>query len=283
VVIVPADRESGSTASVAVPSLHAMDRSDSGVPAQMEASAQSRVCILIPAYNEEASLPGLIAEVREVLPTVEIVVINDGSSDGTSAAVRAAGATLLDLPCNVGVGGAVQAGFRYALESGFDVAVRIDGDGQHPPAEIPKLLAAAASDPADLVIGCRFGAGTGVISTRLRYAGIRGLAIFLSIICRSRVHDPTSGFWLVKRPLLAYFAAHYPSDYPEPEALALLRRQGYSYREVAVVFRPRRAGQSSIHGWGTFYYALKVGLALVIDRVRPINPYFSRAEVLRRL
>jgi glycosyltransferase involved in cell wall biosynthesis len=235
--------------------------------------------VIIPAYNEEACLGDLIPELRRALPGVPVLVISDGSRDATCAVASSAGAAVLDIPCNLGVGGAVQAGFQYAVRHGFSHVVRIDADGQHPPAEILKLIAVIEEGDADLVIGSRFGATTECVSTRIRYFGIRILARFLSAICRSRVTDPTSGFWLLKRPLLDYFAAYYPSEYPEPEALALMRRQGYAFREAQVTFRPRMAGHSSIRSWGTVYYAVKVGLALVVDRVRVVNRRFEKSRL----
>ena len=246
------------------------------------AAPPRRGVILIPAFNEEKSIAGLVGEIRQAGLFLDIVVVNDGSSDRTAEVARATGVQVIDLPCNLGVGGAVQAGMRYALDRGYDFSVRIDGDGQHPPAEIPRLLAAAEASGADLVVGSRFGLEQQMISTRFRYAGIKALALFLSIICRSRISDPTSGFWLVQRPLLTYFAHEFPADYPEPEALALLRRQGYAFAEVPVKFRPRLAGVSSIRTWGTFYYALKVGLALVVDRVRPVNRTYEKAVTSKR-
>ena len=116
-------------------------------------------------------------------------------------------------------------------------------------------------------------------STPLRLIGVKLLSVFLSIICRSRITDPTSGFWLINHKLLYYFAHEYPTEYPEPEAIALLRRHGFSYHEVPVVFLPRATGRSSIQIWGTFYYAVKVGLALLVDRIRPINPRFERTNM----
>jgi glycosyltransferase involved in cell wall biosynthesis len=233
-------------------------------------------CVLIPAYNEQDSLALLLREVRLALPGLPVVVINDGSTDATALVARKAGAIVLDLPCNLGVGGAIQAGFQFAVEQGFDRVIRIDGDGQHPPSEIHKLLQIMDREGVDLVVGSRFGIEQDCISTRFRYFGIRLLSGFLSRICRSPVADPTSGFWLVNRPLMNYFAKYYPTDYPEPEARALLRRQGYRMTEVPVLFRPRMAGQSSIRTWGAFYFALKVGLALLVDRVRPINRMYAR-------
>jgi glycosyltransferase involved in cell wall biosynthesis len=234
-----------------------------------------RGVVLIPAFNEEASLPALLDEVRRELPDLAVVVIDDGSVDCTAEAARRAGVRVLELPCNLGVGGATQVGFRFALENGFDYALRLDADGQHPPAEAWKLMAAMQAAPCDLVIGSRFGGERSNISTRVRYVGIRSLALFLSLICRSRVSDPTSGFWLVNSRLLRLFSRYYPSDYPEPEALALMRRLGYDFCERPVTFRTRAAGQSSIGPWDTFYYALKVGLALAVDRVRPVDHRLS--------
>ncbi len=233
------------------------------------------VVVIIPAFNEEGSIGGLVKELADACPGVPALVICDGASDRTALVAREAGATVLDLPCNLGVGGAVQAGFQYALANGYQLAIRIDGDGQHPPSEIPTLLKAARESDADLVIGSRF-SSAGLHTTLFRFFGIKMLAVFLSIICRRRVTDPTSGFWAVKRPLLQYFAREYPVDYPEPEAIALLCRLGYTFTEAGVQFRARQAGQSSIHGWGTVYYALKVGFALVVDRVRVLNKGLSR-------
>jgi hypothetical protein len=242
-----------------------------------------RLAVVIPAYNEEASLGATLAELASAMPEAEVIVINDGSSDRTGDVARAAGATVLDLACNLGVGGAVQAGFQYALAEGHAVVARIDADGQHPPAELPKLLETVDRDGADLAIGSRFLADGFRTDKLARLLGIKMLAAFLSVICRKRVTDPTSGFWAMNRKLLAFFAYDYPVDYPEPEAIALLRRQGYDFREVAVTFRPRFAGRSSIRRWGTVYYALKVGLALVVDRVRPIDPRLSRSRIGERL
>lgn len=238
-----------------------------------------RGLIIIPCFNEALSAPALVAELRDVDLGLDFILINDGSSDHTVEVAKNLGVSIIDLPCNLGVGHAVQVGFQYAVNHGYDFLVRIDGDGQHPPLEIQKMIAAALDPGVDLVVGSRFGsAEQELISTRLRYAGIQVLAGFLSCICRSRITDPTSGFWLVKRNLFQYFAREFPTDYPEPEGLAILRRQGYTFAEVQVRFRTRQAGVSSIKSWGTIYYALKVGLALVVDRVRPVNRLFAKGE-----
>lgn len=228
--------------------------------------------ILIPAFNEELSLSGLLADTAQALPGIPVVVIDDGSSDNTAAVARQCGATVLSVPCNCGVGGAVQLGLQYAASHGYEHVLRMDGDGQHPPSEAWRLLVAMRDDPCDLIVGSRFGGGGSTTTTFVRRIGIQCLAVLLSKICRSRVTDPTSGFWLLRRRLIAVFAREYPRDYPEPEALALLRRLGYSFREVPVAFRERTAGRSSIGRWSAFYFTLKVGLALCVDRVKPVNP-----------
>lgn len=242
-------------------------------------SGEDRGLLFIPCYNESLSLGNLIAEVRDAGVQLDLLVINDGSSDRTVEVARAAGAMVLDLPCNLGVGRAIQAGFQYAVANGYAYVVRIDGDGQHPPAEIKNLQDKRLQTGADLIIGSRFGAPEEMVSTRLRYFGVRLLSVFISAICRKQVSDPTSGFWLVQRPLLDYFAVEFPTDYPEPEALALLSRQGYSYEEVPVQFRVRQAGHSSIRSWGTVYYTFKVGVALMVDRFRPVNLLYERSRL----
>lgn len=232
--------------------------------------------VIIPAFNEEGAIGNLLDELKQYVPELDVVVINDGSTDYTALLAREKGVKVLDLPCNLGVGGAVQAGFRYAYDQGYQYVIRIDGDGQHPPAEIPKLINAMKVGNDDLIIGSRFTGEHSYVSTLFRFVGIKILAIFLSSICKSPVTDPTSGFWMVNRKLLYYFSNDYPMEYPEPESIALLRRQGFSFREEPVTFRPRTTGFSTIGVWGTVYYMMKVGLALIIDRIRPINARFAK-------
>lgn len=244
--------------------------SETGVP------AGARCLVIVPAFNEELSVGELVREVDRELPGLDVLVIDDGSRDRTSDAAGAAGANVLRLPCNLGVGGAVQAGLAYALSRGYDLAVRIDGDGQHPPAGIPAVLRALSRTGADMAVGSRFLGNGEYRNSIIRSLGIRYLSAFLSLICRQRVTDPTSGFHAFTRPLIEYFANEYPSDFPEPESLALLRRQGYAFTEAGVTFRPRRRGVSSIGAPGSLYYALKVTVALLADRARTVNPRFAR-------
>lgn len=244
---------------------------------------KDQIAVLIPAYNEEASIGPLIEELIKFVPHDDIIVINDGSRDETSLIAHSKNVVVLDLPCNLGVGGAVQTGFRYANEKGYDFVVRIDGDGQHPPEEIPKLISALKKQNADLVIGSRYGGADSFDNTTLRSMGIKLLSFFLSLICRNWVTDPTSGFWIINRKLLYYFANEYPSEYPEPEAIAMLHRHGYAYYELPVKFRTRTSGRSTIRGFGAVYYMIKVCLALVVDRIRPINKRFEKTRLTKSL
>ncbi len=238
--------------------------------------------LLIPVFNEAENIAALNAEIRAALPGIEVCWINDGSSDGSDREIRATGRRWLNLPCNLGIGSALQTGFRYALDEGFEYAIRLDGDGQHPPDQCIRLAERMRRDDVDLVVGSRFLADGGYRTAWHRQAGIYALAWLLSRACRRRITDPTSGFQMANRAAMAYFAHHYPADYPEPEALALLSRQGYRCCEVPVVFRPRRAGVSSIRHWGTLFYAFKVGVALFVDRFRAVDPLFDRHNVKGR-
>lgn len=243
----------------------------------------SDTVLLIPAYNEEEALGPLLQEVEIHCPGLRIVVINDASRDTTSAVARERGMTVLDLPVNLGVAGAMQAGFRWAIQHGYRYAVRCDSDGQHPPAAIPQLLDHMKSTGVDLVIGSRALADNSFDNSLLRRLGIGYLSRFLSLICRHRVTDPTSGFQVVNHLLMYYFAHEYPSDYPEPESLALLRRQGYRFSEIGATFRSRQGGTSSLHGINSLYFACKVTFALLIDRARGVDFRYSRSELEKKL
>lgn len=243
----------------------------------------SHLLVVIPALNEEASLRTLAASMREALPGVPVLVVNDGSTDNTGLLARELGACVLDMPHNVGVGCAMQAGYQYAARHGYEAVLRIDSDGQHPPAEAPKLIRRHLETGADLVVGTRYGERGRHISTAFREAGSHFLARFLSVICRTQVTDPTSGFWLVSSPLLHAFAREFPTDYPEPEGIALLRRLGYSYAEAPVAFRERRHGRSSIGFIDAIYFIVKVGIALVVDRVRRIDRRNERRHITHML
>jgi glycosyltransferase involved in cell wall biosynthesis len=194
-------------------------------------------------------------------------VVDDGSTDGTAAVARSLGATLLCLPVNLGIGGAVQAGYRWARDHGYDVAVQVDGDGQHDAGYLPTLVAEVASGRADLAVGSRF-AGPRIAgafrSTWSRRAGIRYLSTMLRLRCGAQVSDPTSGFRAAGRRAIELFARNYPSDYPEPESIAVAARAGLSVTEVPVRMVERLHGESSIGLGRSFYYLVKVSFALVL-------------------
>lgn len=231
-----------------------------------------RTLVIIPALNEARSLPGVIGAVRAAMPRCDVCVVDDGSTDGTARVAASLGATVLRNPINLGIGGAVQAGYLWAREHGYDVAVQIDGDGQHDPRFIPAAMAPIVGRQANVVIGSRFAAATGFRSTRLRRVGIRYLSWFLRLRCGAVVTDPTSGFRVADRRAIELFADLYPSDYPEPEAIAVARRHHLTVAEVPVEMRDRSHGRSSINWWRTFYYLVKVSLALVFLPVRGTAP-----------
>jgi glycosyltransferase involved in cell wall biosynthesis len=226
-----------------------------------------RVLAIVPAFNEERSLPAVVAGLRRSAPGVDVCVIDDGSTDGTGAVARSLGATVLSLPINLGIGGAVQAGYRWALRHGYDVAVQVDGDGQHDAGFLPTLVDEVASGRADLAVGSRF-AGPRVKgafrSTWSRRLGIRYLSAALRLRCGARVLDPTSGFRAAGRRAIELFARSYPPDYPEPESIAVAARAGLTVVEVPVRMTERLHGESSIGLGRSFYYLVKVSIALVL-------------------
>lgn len=240
--------------------------------------APSRLLFLIPAYNEAESIGGLLDELRQVFPDTPALVVSDGSADATAAIAAAHGAIVLNLPCNLGVGGAVQAGLLHARHLGYATVCRLDGDGQHPPAEARRVLDLLETSHADLVIGSRFlsGSSEGASSTQARQLGNILLSRFLSRICRRTLTDPTSGLWAIQGRLLDFYAHSFPSEYPEPEAIALTCRQGYTIQEAPITVRPRQHGTSHITSIGTLYFALRVGIALLADRVRPVDLRFAK-------
>ena len=230
-----------------------------------------RVAAIVPAYNEARNLPRLAEALRRHAPDLDVCLVDDGSTDETARIGASLGWTVLRLPMNLGIGGAVQAGYLWALQQGHDVAVQIDGDGQHDPADLPALLAPIREDRADVVIGSRFQSDGGFRSTFFRRAGIRYLSWFLRLRCGARVTDPTSGFRAAGRSAIALFARYYPSDYPEPEAIALTRRAGLRLAEAPVHMHERAHGRSSITALRSLYYLVKVSLALVLLPQRAVR------------
>jgi glycosyltransferase involved in cell wall biosynthesis len=229
--------------------------------------ALRRVAI-VPALNEERSIARVIAELRAFDPGLEIVVVSDGSTDRTAAVAEEHGAHALRLPFNLGIGGAVQTGFRYAFEHGFDVAVRVDGDGQHDASQLGRVLAPVLAGEADIAVGSRFAGGEGYRSSRSRRIGIRILAWVVSALVGQRVTDTTSGFQAVNGDGIALFARDYPHDYPEVEATVMVFKHRLRFVEVPVSMREREHGNSSITALRSVYYMIKVLLALLVGVFR---------------
>jgi len=225
---------------------------------------------IVPALNEVENIGRVIDELRAFDPGLEIVVVDDGSLDGTARAAAAKGARVLRLPFNLGIGGAVQTGFRFAFENDFDIAVRVDGDGQHDPAQLDRVLAPVLSGEADIVVGSRFAAmgANGYRSSRTRRIGIRLLAGVVSRIVGQRVTDTTSGFQALNREGIALFARDYPHDYPEVEATVMVFRHRLRLVEVPVEMRERGGGRSSITALRSIYYMVKVLLAIFVGLFR---------------
>ncbi len=229
--------------------------------------SQQRVLIIVPAFNEARCLPALIRSLRAECPNCDVVVIDDGSSDGTREAMAGI-ARVVSLPCNLGIGGAVQTGLQIACRENYDFAMQVDGDGQHPPQEVHKLIDGMRESGADMVIGTRFLHVDGFKSTTVRRIGIRFFGALLSTVCRTKITDPTSGFRLVNRRAIRLLALRYSEDFPEVEALVVAHRAGLRIAEVSVQMSERQAGKSSIGAGKSFLYMMKVPLAIFMNLLR---------------
>jgi glycosyltransferase involved in cell wall biosynthesis len=227
-----------------------------------------KLLVIIPAFNEEANIGAVIAALRKDAPEADIVVVNDGSGDSTALVARSAGVGVLNHPYNMGVGAAMQTGYRYARLRGYDVAVQVDADGQHPTEAIARLVAPVVEGRADLVVGSRFLTETGYRPTLARAAGIALLSRVVSVVTGMRVTDPTSGFRAAGRRAIGFLSECYPDDYPEPESIVLLEKRGFGVIEVPVRMRSRAGGRSSITAAKSIYYMVKVLLAIFVDLLK---------------
>ena len=226
-----------------------------------------KTLVIIPAYNEQECILNTVKEVQQTCPFADLLVVNDCSLDDTGKLLRESGISFLDLPVNLGIGGAVQAGYRYALENGYEAAVQLDGDGQHDPAYLEEMVKLLEQKEADVVIGSRFLEKEGFQSSGARRAGIRFLDRLIRLCSGVKVTDCTSGYRAVNNRILSLYAADYPADYPEPEAILQAAMEGARIREVPVIMRERKTGSSSIRPLHSVYYMCKVSLAILLQRL----------------
>ena len=231
---------------------------------------RERILIIIPAYNEEKNIAKVIKSLKDADSDYECLVVNDGSKDNTQHEAEASGlATVIQLPSNLGIGGAVQTGFKYAFYNDFDYAIQFDGDGQHLASEIPKILSPLQANDYDICIGSRFIEKTlGFQSTFMRRIGIRIFEGMSHVLIRKKITDSTSGFRAYNKEAIAFLAANYPTDYPEPETVILLGKNDFRIREVSVEMVERQGGESSISGLKSAHYMIKVILAMLMTAQR---------------
>ena len=223
--------------------------------------------IIIPAYNESGNIENTVKDILENARGFDYLIVNDCSQDNTLDICRKKGFNYINLPINLGIGGAVQAGYRYAYYHGYDTAVQFDGDGQHDAAYLSKLLEVIEKDEADMAIGSRFIENEGFQSSGLRRVGIRYFTRLIRLLTRETITDPTSGMRMVNRKLLKEFANSYPKDYPEPESAVTALKRGYRIKEIPVQMRSRAEGESSISMGKSVYYMIKVSLAIFIANI----------------
>ncbi|MEP7366642.1 MAG: glycosyltransferase family 2 protein [Acidobacteriota bacterium] len=227
--------------------------------------SEGRALVLVPARNEEGAIGGVIDEVRSLFPNAPVLVVDDGSQDSTAHIAKLHRARVLRLPHHLGLGGALQAGYRLAFELGYEYVVRIDGDGQHDPTFIPAMIEAVSRPGVQMAIGSRFVESNGGYTSLLRGLGIRLFRAFLRPILGKTVRDPTSGFVAVNREALEVFSRSFPLEYPEIEALVVLRRRAFQFVEVPVSIRPRKTGRSTITAVKSIYYLVHVMLGVLVN------------------
>ncbi|MCR5654843.1 MAG: glycosyltransferase family 2 protein [Lachnospiraceae bacterium] len=224
--------------------------------------------VIIPAYNEEKSIVETVRDITEHAPNFDYVVVNDCSTDDTRIVCEKNGLHVLNLPVNLGIGGAVQTGYRYAMGNGYEYAVQFDGDGQHDAKYLNDMLSYMEEHGTDMLIGSRYIEKEGFQSTGLRRFGIRYFSVLIKILTGKKITDPTSGMRMVNRDVMFIYAADYPKDYPEPESAVAILNQGKVIEEYPVIMRERREGVSSISPMRSVYYMVKVTLAILVEMLR---------------
>lgn len=224
--------------------------------------------VIIPAYNESGNIVKTVTDVVKNAPSFDYIVINDCSKDNTLAICRENGFNVVDLPCNMGIGGGVQTGYLYALYHGYDIAVQFDGDGQHNAAYLESMAEQLEANQLDMLIGSRYIQKKGFQSSGARRAGIKYFTGLIKLVTGKKITDPTSGMRMVNRNIIELFAKDYPKDYPEPESVVAILKRGMKVDEVAVEMNAREEGTSSISMHNAIYYMVKVSLAILIAAIR---------------
>lgn len=231
-------------------------------------NSEIKKLIIIPAYNEAENIENTIQNIQERAPGFDYVIINDCSTDDTKEICERRGYNIVNLPINLGIGGAVQTGYQYALQYDYDIAVQVDGDGQHDPAFLEKMYSVLTDRQLDMVIGSRFIDKEGFQSSVIRRFGIVYFTRLIQILTRKKITDPTSGLRMAGRKVIEQFAEDYPRDYPEPESVVSIIRRGLKVEEIPVVMLERQGGISSISPLKSVYYMIKVTLAIFIEMIR---------------
>lgn len=226
-----------------------------------------KILVIIPAYNEEESILTTVQALNSVHPEVDAVVVNDASKDNTKNILSENHIHYLDLPVNLGIGGGVQAGYMYAYRNGYDIAIQMDGAGQHPASELDKIIAPIKAEKADIVVGSRFVNKEGFQSSAIRRFGIKFLSSLIYLCTGKHILDVTSGYRAVNRKFIKIFSEEYAQDYPEPEALVTAAKKGAEIIEVPVMMKERQGGMSSISPIKSIYYMIKVSLAIIIKNI----------------
>jgi len=233
-----------------------------------------KVLIIVPAFNEEKSLGTVLSSIKDEAPYADIVVINDGSHDATADVAGRSGVAVISVPYNLGIGGAVQTGLIYAHRKGYDVAIQLDADGQHKAEELEKLLYYLDNDEADLALGSRFLQKTDYQSTFMRKLGNRIFSGLIAMVTKQYFADSTSGFRAFNRRAINFLSEHYPTEFPEPESLVLLKKHGFRIKEVSVEMDERQAGESSVTRFKAIYFMISISIAILIDWIK--KPVYVR-------
>ncbi|MBR5521553.1 MAG: glycosyltransferase family 2 protein [Oscillospiraceae bacterium] len=226
-----------------------------------------KILVIIPCYNEQASIERVVKNLKEKAPFADYLIINDCSTDATESILKANGMNYINNPVNLGIGGGVQAGYLYAKQNGYDIAVQMDGDGQHDPAYLAAVCRPVISGEMDMAIGSRFIKKEGFQSSFMRRLGINIISALIKVLSGKKVYDVTSGYRACNCELIEFFSDDYADDYPEPEAIMSCVLSGYKVGEVPVIMEERQGGVSSIRSLKSAYYMIKVCLALVVDRI----------------